>query len=216
MNIIIFGPPGAGKGTQSKKIINDFNLEEVSTGDLLRNEIKFQTEVGKKAELLINKGELVSDELVNKLIEKIISNPKNFNKLIFDGYPRTLSQVSSLDKILEKFNQKISIVLSLEVEENIVSKRITGRIICDKCSKVFNIHFNPPNIENHQCDEKFLRKRPDDNIQTIIHRFKTYVSKTEPILNYYKKKGSLREINGNREIDEIYNEIRGILDNIRH
>jgi len=138
MNLIIFGPPGGGKGTQSNNIVNDFDLKQVSTGDLLRNEIKLQTDLGKKIESIINKGELASDDTVNILIERIISDPNNFNRLIFDGYPRTISQIFSLEKLLKKFNQKISIVLSLSVNKDIISKRIEGRIICAKCFRLFH------------------------------------------------------------------------------
>jgi len=214
MNLIIFGPPGAGKGTQSNNIVGDFDLKQVSTGDLLRNEIKLQTELGKKIESIINKGELVSEDVVNTLIEKIVSDPNNFNKLIFDGYPRTISQIYSLEKLLKKFNQKISIVISLSIDKNIISKRINGRIICSKCFRIFNVYFNLPNSKNHHCDKKYLKKRTDDNSKTILNRFKTYVTKTKPILDYYKKRGSLYEIDGNRKIDEIYNKIKGILENI--
>ena len=216
MNLIIFGPPGAGKGTQSNNIVNDFNLRQVSTGDLLRNEIKLQTDLGKKIESIINKGEFVSDDVVNILIENIISDPNNFNRLIFDGYPRTISQIYSLEKILKKFNQKISIVLSLSVDKDIISKRINGRIICSKCSRIFNVYFNPENSDNHECDKKYLKKRTDDNSKTILNRFETYVTKTKPILDYYKKKESFCEINANQEIDEIYSKIRDILENIRY
>ena len=215
MNLIMLGSPGAGKGTQSKNIVNNFNLKQVSTGDLLRNEIKLKTNLGKKIETVINNGELVSDDVVNILIEKIISDPNNFNKLIFDGYPRTISQIHSLEKILKKFNQKISIVLNLSVDKNIVSKRIGGRIICAKCSKIFNIFFNPPNQKNHECDKKYLKKRHDDDYKTILNRLKTYDIKTKPILDYYKKKGFLRDIDGNQKIDEIYNKIKSILVNIK-
>ena len=128
MNLIIFGPPGSGKGTQSNNIINNFDLKQVSTGDLLRNEIKLQTDLGKKIESTINNGELVSDDVVNALIENIILDPNNFNRLIFDGYPRTISQVYSLEKLLKEFNQKISIVFNLNVDKDIVSKRANGRV----------------------------------------------------------------------------------------
>ena len=215
MNLIIFGPPGAGKGTQSNNIVNDFDLKQVSTGDLLRNEIKLQTDLGKKIESIINNGELVSDDVVNTLIRKIISDPKNFNRLIFDGYPRTISQIYSLEKLLKTFNQKISIVLNLSVDKDIISKRINGRIICAKCFRIFNVYFNPPNLKNHDCEKKYLKKRTDDNSKTILNRFETYVTKTKPILNYYKKTETLCEIDGNQKVDEIYNKIKGILENIR-
>ena len=215
MNLIIFGPPGAGKGTQSSNIINNFNLKQVSTGDLLRSEIKTQTNLGKKIESLINNGELVSDDVVNALIRKIISDPKNFNRLIFDGYPRTISQVYSLEKLLKEFNQKISIVLNLNVDKDIVSKRVNGRVICNNCSKIFNVYLNPPNSKNHKCEKKYLEKRIDDNSKTILNRYETYVAKTKPILDYYDKKGLLFEIDGSREILEIYDKIKGILENIR-
>ena len=215
MNVIIFGPPGAGKGTQSNNIINDFNLKQVSTGDLLRNEIKLKTNLGNKIKSTVNNGKLVPDEVVNTLIEKIISDPKNFNRLIFDGYPRTLPQTYSLENLLIKFKQKVSVVLNLTVDRDIILKRIYGRIICTKCFMIFNAYFNPSNSKNHNCDEKYLKKRTDDNSKIILNRYETYVTTTKVILDYYKKKDYLKEINGNQEIDEIYNKIKGILRNIR-
>ena len=215
MNLIIFGPPGAGKGTQSNNIINNFDLKQVSTGDLLRSEIKIQTDLGKKIESIINNGELVSDDVVNTLIRKIISDPKNFNRLIFDGYPRTISQVYSLEKLLKEFNQKISIVFNLNVDKDIVSKRANGRVICTRCFRIFNVYLNPPNSKNHKCEKKYLEKRTDDNSKTILNRYETYVAKIKPILDYYNKKGLLLEIDGNQKIAEIYDKIKGILENIR-
>jgi len=215
MNLIIFDPPGAGKGTQSNNIINNFDLKQVSTGDLLRSEIKLQTDLGKKIESIINNGELVSDDVVNTLIRKIILDPKNFNRLIFDGYPRTIQQVYSLEKLLEEFNQKISIVFNLNVNKDIVSKRANGRLICTKCLKIFNAYLSPANSKNHKCEKKYLEKRTDDNTKTILNRYETYVVKTKPILDYYDKKRFLVKIDGNQKIVEIYDKIKGILENIR-
>ena len=142
-------------------------------------------------------------------------NIKNSNRLIFDGYPRTISQVYSLEKLLKEFDQKISIVLNLNVDKDIVSKRANGRVICTRCSRIFNIYLNPPNSNNHNCDKKHLEKRTDDNSKTILNRYETYVAKTKPILDYYNKKGLLLEIDGSKKIDEIYAKIKGILENIR-
>ena len=215
MNLIMFGSPGAGKGTQSKNIVNNFNLKQVSTGDLLRNEIRLKTNLGKKIETIINNGELVSDDVVNVLIEKIISDPNNFNRLIFDGYPRSISQAYSLEKLLKEFNQKISIVLNLKVDKDVVSKRVNGRVICIKCFRIFNVYLNPPNSKNHKCEKKYLEKRTDDNSKTVLNRYETYVAKSKPILDYYNKKELLLEIDGNQKIVEIYDKIKGILENIR-
>ena len=215
MNLIMFGSPGAGKGTQSKNIVNNFNLKQVSTGDLLRNEIRLKTNLGKKIETIINNGELVSDDVVNVLIEKIISDPNNFNRLIFDGYPRTISQVYTLEKLLKEFNQKISIVFNLNVDKDVVSKRVNGRLICTRCFGIFNVYFNPPDSKNHKCEKKYLEKRSDDNSKIILNRYETYIVKTKPIISYYNKKGLLLEIDGNQKNVEIYAKIKGILENIR-
>ena len=215
MNLILFGPPGAGKGTQASKLASNFKLKQVSTGDLLRNEIKFNKELGIEIEGIISQGHLAPDKIVNSLLERVISDPQNFNKLIFDGYPRNLLQIASLKQLLNKFNQKISAVFSLKVNKGIITKRITGRIICTKCLKIFNEYYDPPNNSNHSCDEKLLKKRSDDNLETILNRFNTYANETNPVLDYYKKNTNFYEIDGNMKIGEIYNEIEAILKNIR-
>ena len=215
MNLIILGPPGAGKGTQANRIAKIFNLKQVSTGELLRNEVKSHSDLGKKIESFVNMGKLVSDEIVNSFIEKIISVPNNFNRLIFDGYPRNFLQIQILDELLKQQNQKISAILSLEVDKDIITKRIIGRIICTKCFKTFNEFFNPPSEKKHTCGKKYLQKRNDDKLETILNRFETYVLKTKPVLEHYKKKDFFYKINGNNEIDEIYNKIKDILENIR-
>ena len=211
MNIILFGPPGAGKGTQSESLAKEFDLFKVSTGDLLRIEIKRKTLLGDKIKSLIDKGLLVSDEIINSLIEKILSNKNYFNRLIFDGYPRSLNQVKMLDFLIKKNNQKISCVLSLKVDLDSIIKRILGRTVCSNCGLNFNAFFNPASKSNHKCDPKFLLKRTDDNETIVRNRFQTYTKDTMPILNYYKKQNLLHEINGTRDISTIYQEIRQII-----
>ena len=211
MNLVLFGPPGAGKGTQADFIVKAFNHHKISTGDLLRNEIEKKTVIGDEIKSLIEKGSFVSDNIINNLINKTLSNKKLFNRLVFDGYPRNLQQAKNLDKIISDHNQKISCVLSLNVDKDLVIKRILGRQSCSNCGLIFNEFFYPSTKKNHSCDSKFLIKRSDDNEKTIKNRFETYMTYTLPILDFYKEKKLLHQINGMREKDEIFKEIRGII-----
>ena len=152
MNIILFGPPGAGKGTQSGKISKNFNLHTVSTGDLLRKEIKNNTNLGNEIKSIIDRGSFVSDDIINNLVLKILSDKKLYNRLIFDGYPRNLKQVKNLDLCLRKYKQKISCVFNLDVEKKFVIKRILGRQTCTNCGLIFNEFFMPSSKQNHSCD----------------------------------------------------------------
>ena len=186
MNIVIFGPPGAGKGTQSKFIVKKYNLYQLSTGDLLRNEIKNNSELGTKISSIINSGGLVSDEIVGNLIEKFVSNDEFKNKIIFDGYPRTLTQAKNLDNLLIKYGQKIDVVLKLTVSLETIKKRISER----------------------QTQEN----RMDDNDDVAIKRFQTYDQSTKPVLEYYKKQKLIKEVNGEQKIEEINKKIGDIID----
>ena len=207
----MFGPPGAGKGTQADKIVKNFDLYKVSTGDLLREEIKNNTNSGNKIKSIMDRGSLISDNIINDLVTKVISNKKIYNRLIFDGYPRNLEQVKNLDSYIKRYKQKISCVLSLNVEKEFIIKRILGRQICTGCGLIFNEYFKPATSINHSCDPKFLNKRSDDNEETIMNRFETYLNTTLPILNFYKERNLLHHINGRSEIDQIFDEICHII-----
>ena len=211
MNIILFGPPGAGKGTQANNLVKNFNLHKVSTGDLLRNEIKNNTKLSNKIKSIIENGSLVSDDIINSLIVKILSDKKFYNRLIFDGYPRNLNQAKNLDLLVKKYNHKISCVLNLNVDRESVIKRMLGRQICTNCGLIFNKYFKLATNKNHTCDPKFLSKRSDDNEKTIKNRFETYIDKTLPLLDFYKEQNLLHQINGKAEIDHIFEEIQGII-----
>ena len=214
MNIILFGPPGAGKGTQSHNLEKDYNLIKISTGELLRKEITDKTTLGNQIRSIMDSGSLVSDKIMNDLVKNSLLKNKNFDELIFDGYPRNLNQAIELDNVIKKNGKKISCVLSLEVDKKTVIKRISGRQTCSNCGLIFNKYFSPPTDINHKCDEKFLIKRTDDNEKTLENRFDTYYKKTLPILNYYKKQNLFHQINGMAEINDIYKEIRGIIASI--
>ncbi len=188
MNIVIFGPPGAGKGTQSSFIVKKYNLYQLSTGELLRKEIKNDTKLGNQISSIINAGNLVSDEIVGDLIKKYISNKSYKGRIIFDGYPRNLIQARNLDNLLNKYDQKIDIALKLSVSLDIIKKRILER--------------------------KTLEKRADDQEEIAIKRYETYENNIKPVIDFYKQSNLLRVINGEVSIAEISTEIGDLIDSI--
>ena len=214
MNIIIFGPPGAGKGTQSDKIVSKYQLFKISTGDLLRNEIKNGTLIGKKIEEIVNSGTLVSDNIINDLIEKVVSNNKYKNQIIFDGYPRNIQQAKNLNALLKKHEQKIDLVISLKVSLDLIIKRIAGRLVCSKCGNTFNEFFNPP-ANLTCCKGGTLKRRSDDNAEIAKKRYETYENSTKPLLEYYSKSGLLKNIGGENKIEEIATKIAGFINLIQ-
>ena len=185
MNIILFGPPGAGKGTQAKYLVKKLNGYQISTGDILREEIKKDTDIGKKIINNMNEGKFVSDEIVNSLLKSYVFDPNKKEKLIFDGYPRSLSQAKSLDLFLNNSNQKIDHIFFLNVNKETIVERIKKR--------------------------KVLEKRSDDDLDTILKRYDTYIETTRPVLNYYSKNSNFHEIDGTMQIDEITNKIEAFL-----
>ena len=185
MNVIIFGPPGAGKGTQAELIVDKFQLYKISTGDLLRNEVKNKTSIGRNIENIISQGDFATDEIVNELIKNVVFDREKKNKLIFDGYPRSLNQAKNLDILLNNSNQKINFIFFLNVKKDTIIKRIEKR--------------------------KILEKRADDNLGTILKRYETYMETTKPVLDFYSKNSNFYEIDGDEKIDEISSKIEQIL-----
>ena len=212
MNLVLFGPPGAGKGTQAQFIVKKYNYFQLSTGDLLRKEIQKKTSLGSKIEKLISKGEFVSDDIVNTLLSQSINNLKFRDRIIFDGYPRNILQAENLEKILNEFNQPLGTVIFLNVSRDIIEKRIMGRMSCEKCNMTLNEFFNKEEIEFHPCGKDYLRRRKDDNHEIVMSRFDIYVQKTKPVLDFYSKKESFHEIDGSLKIEEIKGKISQILE----
>ena len=211
MNIILFGPPGAGKGTQAQNIVEKFNLFQISTGDLLRTEIKNKTVLGKKIEQIINRGDFVTDKIVNNLLEKTIKKDLYRNKIIFDGYPRNINQAKSLEIMLKKDNQSIDYILFLSTSKKTIEKRILGRVVCEKCNKTLNEYYDIEELKNHKCGNKFLKKRKDDNQETLVNRYDEYMKQTKPVLDFYSSIKNFHEIDGSQKIDEITRKIEQIL-----
>ncbi len=212
MNLVLLGPPGAGKGTQAENIVKHYGLDHISSGDLLREAVKQETDLGKKAESFMTKGLLVPDDLVVELIKNRITKPESVKGFILDGFPRNVEQAKILKKMLSDVKKALNFVLSIEVSDESIIKRLSGRRTCSKCGKIFNINFGTP-VDDNRCADcgGELFQRDDDKISTIRQRLETYRTQTTPLLSFYENDGILKRIKGENEIHKISTEIEEIL-----
>ncbi len=210
MIIVMLGNIGTGKGTQGKLIMENYNIPYISTGDIFRENIKNNTELGLKVKSILNNGKLVSDELVNEIVfDKI----KNLDSFVIDGYPRTINQAENFENFINNLNKKLDIVFLIVVSEENIIKRLTGRRICPECGRIYNIYFDKPK-EDEICnfDGEKLIQRGDDKVEIVKKRMEEFKKSTEPVIEYYRNKNILYEIDGEKEIFEVFSDIKRVID----
>jgi len=212
VNILIMGPPGAGKGTQADVIVKEFGIPHISTGDAFRLAMKQGTPIGIKAKEYIDKGELVPDDVTIGIVEERLQQPDCKKGFLLDGFPRTLAQAEALDQILSRLNTKLDDVINLKVDSDNLLARITGRRVCKSCGTSYHIVFNPPKVEGI-CDKDGgeLYQRPDDNEDSVRTRLDEYSNKTAPLLTFYENQNLLRHIDGEQDIDVVSQNIVSLL-----
>ncbi|MBJ3764478.1 adenylate kinase [Maribius pontilimi] len=213
MNIILLGPPGAGKGTQARRLVEERDMRQLSTGDMLREARNSGTEMGQKVAKIMDRGELVTDEIVIGLIEEKLNEDKG-GGLIFDGFPRTLAQADALSELLAKHNEDLGAVIELQVDDKALIERITARSTCANCGQMYN-DISKPIPEDGKCENcggTEFKRREDDNAESLKQRLMEYYKKTSPLIGYYYAKGDLKRIDGLAEIDEVGEQIEKLLD----
>ncbi len=215
MNIILMGLPGAGKGTQASEIVKKFPIPHISTGDMFRKAIKDETDLGKEAKSYMDRGELVPDEVTVGIVKERISEDDAKKGFLLDGFPRTIDQAESLSQIMSELDREIDAVINIEVPEEELMNRLTGRRICEKCGTTYHLVFNPPKVDGIcDIDGGELYQREDDNPETVSNRLSVNVKQSKPILEYYNNKGVLKNIDGSKDIDEVTNDVIDILDHL--
>ncbi len=213
-NLVFLGPPGAGKGTQAKMLSKDLGLVHISTGDLLREAVKNQTPLGKKAKEYMDRGELVPDDLIIALIEEVMPEGGG---VILDGFPRTVAQAEALDSMLQRKGLKLDGVVLFDVSDDVVVERLSGRRICPSCGAVYHIKYNPPKNDElcDRCSVKLVQ-REDDREEVVRRRLEVYRKQTAPLIEYYERKGILIRLDASKEIEEVYQELKRVLNEERN
>ena len=215
MNIILMGLPGAGKGTQASEIVKKFPIPHISTGDMFRKAIKDETNLGKEAKSYMDRGELVPDEVTVGIVKERISEDDAKKGFLLDGFPRTIEQAEALNSIMSELDREIDAVINIEVPEEELMNRLTGRRICEKCGTTYHLVFNPPKVDGIcDIDGGKLYQREDDNPETVSNRLSVNVKQSKPILEYYNEKGVLKNIDGSKDIEEVTNDVIVILDHL--
>jgi adenylate kinase len=212
MNLVLMGLPGAGKGTQAEKIVDKYGIPHISTGDMFRSAMKEGTELGLKAKSFMDSGNLVPDDVTIGIVRERLAKDDCVNGFLLDGFPRTVAQAEALEKILSEMNRSIDFVLYIDVAQESLLKRLTGRRICKDCGATYHVIFNPPTQEG-VCDKcgGELYQREDDNEKTVKTRLEVNIEQSQPLLDFYQEKGYLRKINGEREIDEVFSSLDELL-----
>ena len=213
MNLILMGPPGAGKGTQAKRLEDGRGLIQLSTGDMLRATVESGSEVGQQAKAIMERGELVSDEIMIAMIRDRIQQPDCENGFILDGFPRTIAQAEALDEMLTKMDVRLDHVIEMKVDDGILVDRISGRFSCTNCGTGYHDRFQKPQKEGvcDSCGGTEFTRRKDDNAETVTSRLEAYHAQTAPLLPYYKEQGTLKSVDGMADIDEVTRQIEAVL-----
>lgn len=216
MRLILLGPPGAGKGTQSQRLVEKLGIPQLSTGDMLREAVKAGTEVGLKAKAVMDAGNLVSDEIVNAIVSERIDQPDAVKGFILDGYPRTLVQADAVEDMLAAKGLDLDCVIELEVDDNVLVERISGRYSCAKCGTGYHDTNKKPHVAGvcDKCGSTEFKRRPDDNAETVRTRLEAYYKQTSPLIGYYYAKGKLKKVDGMADMEDVTASIEKILSDL--